>query len=57
MQILLPILLKRIMEYIPPNILEGITIHFAIDYTDLSNDSPDGNHEIHGTGQKQEMER
>ena len=48
--------------YVPPNIFEGIPIHFAIGNTDFSNDTPDGKHEFHGTGQvvfqkRQEMER
>ena len=48
--------------YFPQNILEGIPIHFAIDNTDFSNDTPDGKQEFHGTGQvvfqkKKEMER
>ena len=47
---------------VPQNILEGIPIHFAIDNSDFSNDTPDGKREFHGTGQvvfqkKKEMEK
>ena len=37
--------------YVPPNLVQNIPVHFAIDNTDFSNDTPDGKHEFHGTGQ------
>ena len=37
--------------YIPPNIVVGKPLHFAIDNTDFRNDTPDGKSEFHGTGQ------
>ena len=37
--------------YVPPNIISSVPIHFAIDNTDFSNDTPDGKNEFHGTGQ------
>ena len=36
--------------YIPPNIVVGKPIHFAIDDTHFKNDTPDGKSEFHGTG-------
>ena len=36
--------------YIPPNIVLGKPIHFAIDNTDFKNDTPGGKSEFHGTG-------
>ena len=37
--------------YLPPNIVKGEPIHFAIDNIDFKNDTPDGKNEFHGTGQ------
>ena len=37
--------------YIPPNIVPGITVHFAIDTSDSKNDTPDGKNEFHATAQ------
>ena len=36
---------------IPPNVIKGKMLHFAIDNTDFNNDTPDGKHKFHGTGQ------
>ena len=37
--------------YIPPNVIKGKMLRFAIDNTDLNNNTPDGKHEFQGTGQ------
>ena len=42
---------KNAGMYVPPNIAQGVPIHFALDNTDFSNDTPDGKNEFHGTGQ------
>ena len=37
--------------YIPPNVVPGVPVHFAIDNCDFKNDTPDGKNEFHATAQ------
>lgn len=36
--------------FVPPNVVEGTSLHFAIDNVDFKNDTPEGKDEFHGTG-------
>ena len=36
--------------YVPPNIVKGKGLHFAINNSDFKNDTPNGKKEFHGTG-------
>ena len=36
--------------YVPSTLVFGIPVHFAIDNTDIKNDTPDGKNEFYGTG-------
>ena len=41
---------------VPPNIVPGIPVHFAIDICDFENDTPDGKNEFHATAQDIHLE-
>ena len=41
--------MKRDGVYIPPMMVQGKFIYFAIDNTDFSEDTPDGKRTLHGT--------
>ena len=46
-----PVSAENNVIYVPPNIIPSVPIHFAIDNTDFSNNTPDGKNEFHSTDQ------